>query len=251
MNEATPELQFQTAEPVEGAATGEVTCLACGTALAAYWDVNGRPACERCKNAVLEARRASHVVPLLKAAGLGVVAAAVGALLYYAVAEITGYEIGLISIVVGLLVGFAVRKGSGGRGGWRYQALAMFLCYAAICGTYLPRVLEAAKQSEPRNGPVAAAAQGSASTPAVPEPGASTPPPVAAAPASVGLGEFLQAVGMLVALTLALPFLAGFENLMGLLIIGIALFEAWKVNKAPPFSLSGPFTVSTNQTRHG
>ena len=51
-------------------------------------------------------------------------------------AKATGYEIGLVAIVVGLLVGGAVRKGSGARGGWFYQLMAVALTYAAISGSY-------------------------------------------------------------------------------------------------------------------
>ena len=48
---------------------------------------------------------------------------------------------------------------------------------------------------------------------------------------------------MLFVFSLALPFLAGLDNLMGIVIIGIGLYEAWKVNRAAPFSISGPFMV--------
>src|SRR2546422_2854982 len=55
-----------------------------------------------------------------------------GAGLYFGIEAATGYELGLVAVVVGLMVGGAVRKGSNGRGGWRYQALAMFLTYCAV-----------------------------------------------------------------------------------------------------------------------
>jgi hypothetical protein len=38
----------------------------------------------------------------------------------------------LVALVVGFLVGFAVKKGSNGRGGPPYQWLAVFLTYTAI-----------------------------------------------------------------------------------------------------------------------
>jgi hypothetical protein len=38
---------------------------------------------------------------------------------------------------------------------------------------------------------------------------------------------------------LALP-----ENLIGLMIIGFALFEAWKMNKRTPVEFSGPFALT-------
>src|SRR2546422_5507986 len=58
-----------------------------------------------------------------------------GAGLYFGIEATTGYELGLVAVVVGLMVGGAVRKGSNGRGGWRYQALAMFLTYCAVVAT--------------------------------------------------------------------------------------------------------------------
>lgn len=53
----------------------------------------------------------------------------------------------------------------------------------------------------------------------------------------------LAAVGLLIVFTLALPFLAGLDNIMGLVLIAIGLYEAWKVNKAAPFKVSGPYLV--------
>jgi hypothetical protein len=67
--------------------------------------------------------------------GLGFGAAVLGAGIYFGIAALTGYEFGLVAIVVGVLVGSAVRKGSNGRGGWRYQLLAKFLTYTAVVVT--------------------------------------------------------------------------------------------------------------------
>jgi hypothetical protein len=44
-------------------------------------------------------------------------------------------------------------------------------------------------------------------------------------------------------LFLILPFLGGTQNLIGVLIIGIGLYEAWKVNRAGKFEVAGPFAV--------
>ena len=52
----------------------------------------------------------------------------------------TGYEIGLIAIQVGFLVGGAVRAGSEGRGGRGYQVLAVLLIYISICANYMPDI---------------------------------------------------------------------------------------------------------------
>jgi hypothetical protein len=48
---------------------------------------------------------------------------------------------------------------------------------------------------------------------------------------------------MLFGLFLIVPVLGGTQNLIGLLIIGIGLYEAWKVNRAGKFEVSGPFAV--------
>jgi hypothetical protein len=42
-------------------------------------------------------------------------------------------------------------------------------------------------------------------------------------------------------LMLAVPFLGGIENLLGLVIIGIGVYEAWKINKRVPLAIAGPF----------
>jgi hypothetical protein len=39
---------------------------------------------------------------------------------------------------------------------------------------------------------------------------------------------------------LAAPFLAGFRNILGLFIIGLGLYEAWRLNRRPQLVLSGP-----------
>lgn len=236
-------LQFDTAEPKQGS-VAEARCSACGDQLASYFEVNQAIACRRCKDKAVAAAGGSHLPTLLKASGLGLVAAAAGSALYYGVAVLTGYEVGLISILVGLLVGFAVRKGSRARGGWRYQALAMFLTYLAIASTYVPRVF-AAMEKEKAQVAVSPAGGAPAAPQAVGDPHATTTAnaPTTTAPAEPTFGDFLVAVGTLLAFTLALPFLSGFDNLMGLVIIGIGLYEAWKVNRAPALSVTGPYTV--------
>src|SRR5258708_27620060 len=90
------------------------------------------PATARC----LRAAAGAGAFPRAALAGLG--AAAVGAGIYIAVRYATGYQVGLISILVGFLVGRAVHWGSRGRGGWPYQALAMVLTYLAIVSIYVP-----------------------------------------------------------------------------------------------------------------
>jgi hypothetical protein len=56
--------------------------------------------------------------------------------------------------------------------------------------------------------------------------------------AADGLGLLLLFV-----YSLATPFLAGFRNILGLFIIGLGLYEAWRLNRRPQLVLSGPHTL--------
>jgi hypothetical protein len=48
---------------------------------------------------------------------------------------------------------------------------------------------------------------------------------------------------------LALPFLMLPQNLLGLVIIGIGVYEAWKITRRRPLKISGPFRIAAAGTR--
>jgi hypothetical protein len=129
----------------------------------------------------------------------GVGAALLGTIAWYAIVKITNHEFGLLAIAVGLLVGTAVKKGARGLGGWRYQTTAMVLTYVSITGSYVPLVIKGFVES----------------------------------------GAEKLPLGLVLGLAFAAPFLGGTRNIMGILIIGIGLYQAWKINRRVP--LSGPF----------
>ena len=58
---------------------------------------------------------------MVAAGALGLGAGIVGAAIYYAVIAITHLEIGIVAILIGYMVGRAVRKGARGHGGLRFQ----------------------------------------------------------------------------------------------------------------------------------
>ncbi len=186
-----------------------------------YYEINGRTACEECRFRVESERsEGSSLGRAFRALLGGGVGGIVGAGIYYAVLALTGYEIGLVAIVVGLLVGFGVRWGSGGRGGRKYQALAVAITYVAIVSTHVPFIVEEArKQMESEASP--------AVEPAV----------------EMTAGAAFSALLMLVLLLLATPFLAGIQNAIGILIIGFALYEAWRVNAHTPLHIEGPLQI--------
>jgi len=135
-------LQLDHAEFAEGQPQ---RCAVCSQALAgSYYEVAGRVCCAACHQRLVGAfERRPGPAGFLRAAGAGLAAAVAGAGIYFGVSALTGYHFGLISILVGFLVGKAVHWGCGGHGGWSYQALAVALTYLAIVGTYVPAVYAA------------------------------------------------------------------------------------------------------------
>jgi hypothetical protein len=207
-------LQFDKAEFAEPAASR--LCFACKGAITdSYFEVAGQVVCPACR-----ARAAAAEAPgggatrFFTALALGLGAAAIGTGVYYAVRAITGYEFGLIAILVGLGVGAAVKRGAQARGGWVYQGMAIFLTYLSIVCNYIPDIVTAVN--------TAATADGGS-------------PPSGIAMVIV--------VPLIIGFAFIAPFLEGMKNFMGLLIIGFALYEAWKINKRVKLVINGPFKV--------
>jgi hypothetical protein len=239
-----PDLQFDKAEYETPAAS---ECAECHRGLVGhYYDVNGQTVCEGCRYAIeSRASAGSPAGRLFRATGAGFVAALAGSALYYAILAISGYEFGLIAIVVGFAVGAAVRWGSNGHGGWAYQSLAMALAYVAIVSAYVPPLIEAVASRTP-DAVIDQQAADAGARPATPtaESGATAQPVVQTESTDEAIGSPVVAILMLVGIILALPFLAGFENIIGLVIIGIGLYEAWKLNRRQVLTITGPHTMT-------
>lgn len=221
MNDESKPLQFETAEMP---ATGAV-CSACKQAIASsYFTVGGQVACERCKAEIeLALQRSPGAGGVLRAVLLGSLAGLAGAAVWYGVRAATDYELGIIAIAIGWGVGTAVRHASGGRGGRGYQVLAVALTYFWIAANYVPDLVanfgtQAADSAEA-------------------EPVAETPLAVKIALAAV--------------LALALPFMQGFENVIGILIIGFGLYQAWQMTGRVVVAVEGPFSVGQGAAAGG
>jgi hypothetical protein len=109
---STP-LRFDEPAPVEGAQAP--ACTQCGTSIrTSYYELGGHVFCPACKGRFeTELSRGSGAGRFARAAAFGLGAAAVGAGIYYAILALTGYEVGLVAILVGWLVGQAVHRGAG------------------------------------------------------------------------------------------------------------------------------------------
>jgi hypothetical protein len=232
------QVQFDRAE--YDSAPGTTECAECQQPLAGYYyDVNGQTVCERCRHTIESAfTSGSGAGRLLRATAAGFVAAMLGAALYYAIAALSGYEFGLIAIVVGYGVGAAVRWGANGRGGWLYQTLAIVLTYLAIVSTYIPPIIAELSR----------VAEAQSATPGAQQ--SSAPTAAAATPAGTqeeADNEPLPApffAALVVVIAVAAPFLGGFENILGIIIIGIGLYEAWKLNRQIELTITGPHALA-------
>ena len=229
-------LQFDQAE-VKDLGGGGVTCGFCKKPIPSeYHQVNQMTACGNCRQMV-EASIAQRpgMTGFLKALVAGSGAAAAGALVWFLIARFAHMELGIIAIAVGFVVGCAVRWGTGGRGGWLYQLLAIMLTYLAIVTSYMPVIAEGLVQSfQEKRSPVTQAAQGDVATPAANHDNT---------PQTVGQISPLLWVLVFVIACVA-PFLAGASNFMGWIIIGIALYQAWKINKRAVVLVTGPYAVT-------
>ena len=216
------------------------TCGACARTLTTeYYEANGVIACAECCDKLRAVGTAgTSVTRGIRAFAAGAAAALAGSIVYYAILAISGYEFGLIAIAVGMAVGKAVHWGAHGRGGWRYQAMAIALTYLAIVSSYVPLII-----SEMRKQPAAVEASakpGEAATPAAQNQATGDVTPTAAGA--------LMAIAMLIGFVLALPFLAGVENILGIIIIAIGLYEAWKFNRKVPVAITGPHAIAPVQS---
>ena len=174
----------------------------------------------------------------MRAVALGTVAAVAAAVTYYALTSLAGRDIAAVLVLAGFVIGKAVRLGSGGRGGRRYQWLAAGLAYAMIASTYVPLVTSGFGTRAPKE---AAAAPVVGEVPSAGAARAASPSPTigaAALPASRPTPAHLVA---LLVLASAAPVLAGFGNLASIAVTMLAVFIAWRMNRALPAAIAGPF----------
>jgi len=254
--EPSPELQFDRVETTRSPsqATG-VTCAVCGRSVGdEYFTANGKPICASCREAVTTAAATPRSVgPLLLAALFGFGASVAGAAIYYAVIAITNLEIGIVAILIGYMVGWAVRKGAGGRGGRRFQIVAVVLTYWAVGLAYAPLAYKEVVKNK-----VSSSAQSDAAATDKPTIGerlgdttqaATADSTTGSATAELGGRAGLVALGSLFVLIFTLPVMSIVGSmpfgLLSALIIFIGLRQAWHMTGAPRLEISGPYKVGT------
>lgn len=236
------DLQFDHAEMTGAPAPSGLICTGCQQAISdIYYQVNGRVACASCRERLLAAwQDRAGALRTVKAIGAGLLASALGAAIYYGVAALTEHEYAIVALVVGLLVGGAVRWGSEGRGGWYYQLMAIVMTYVAIAASYSVFAVQAIIDHEHQKTHHSSIYQKSTEKTADESP-ADEGETDSKEHEPVKLSELLTSTIALLGILLALPVLSGFESPIGLVIVGFALYEAWKINKSPRLAVSGPY----------
>jgi hypothetical protein len=234
--------QFGTAE--YESKPGTETCKSCKQPLgSSYYRINGMPACERCTNQLqTQLPKDSHSA-FVRGLIFGIGGAVLGLIVYAAFDILTGWMIGYVALAVGYIVGKAMKLGSGGIGGRRYQFAAVALTYAAVSLAAIPITMWYGIKEQKTKPP----AQAEQSAPEASEqPAASAGDSSARSGANpserpLNLGAFL---GMLTLVGLASPFLAlqdPIHGLIGLVILSVGIRIAWQLTAGPKLDILGPF----------
>jgi hypothetical protein len=225
----------------EGQSTPAVVCAGCQTRLETdYYEINGRPFCGSCRGQIETlAETPRGLLPFAIAAVFGLGAALAGAAIYYAVVAVTHFEIGLVAILIGYMVGYAVRKGAGGRGGLRFQILAAVLTYAAVGVAYTVLAVRAdidrnrVTQAKPAQALPDSPTQELADRSGTSNSGRPLVLALAYTVVFVAVVPVLVIVG-------SMP-----SGLINALIIFFGIRQAMRMTAAPVLRISGPFRIGT------
>jgi hypothetical protein len=277
---ADGDLQFDRVAP----SVPSVTCAKCSRTITTYYyTVDDASYCSTCKRTI-DAEWANRKTGLWRAAGYGFGAALAGAAIYYGVIAITNLEIGIVALLIGYMVGHAVRSGAG-RGGRRFQVLAAALVYLSVGMAYSPLALKPilngkaassllmkaqgvskAPRKAPQPAPVAVTSTDQKADSTGSSASAPVSPTVVKRPATSARRRITTRLVVVASLSLAmfvavLPIVAIIGSLpaglISALIIGIGMRRAWRMTAdtgdagpgvmviAGPFRVGKPATVAT------
>ena len=243
-SKATP--QFATAEYASPG--GSETCKSCNRPISgSYYRVNGALACANCVTQLQNQLPNDSHSAFVRGMIFGVGGAILGLILYSTFCIVTGLEIGYLSLAVGYIVGKAIRMGSGGVGGRRYQIAALVLTYFAVSVSAVPiGIYESIKDAKAKPHPVSSSTSGAGGSSNVDAGTRNAAGPEAKAVANdekpgIGIGKLL---GTLLLFGLASPFLElqnPINGALGIVILLVGIRIAWRLTAAPQIDIIGPF----------
>lgn len=194
----------------------------------------------------------------------GMVAACLGVVLHHVIYRVTGYEVGLVAIVIGWFVGTVVCKASKGSGGLTFQLIAVILTYAAIAGTHVPSIIRnyettrysllykslTSNQKQRINQMIERKSSDSDQRLPLKELNESAWLSVLTSSQAKSFFDidesqvdqfkrtiFIYLVGWIA------PFMGGKVKVLGWLIIAIGLWQAWRLNEFVPVRVRGPYKI--------
>ncbi|HEY2858508.1 MAG TPA: hypothetical protein VGJ21_08835 [Terracidiphilus sp.] len=225
--------QFATAEYAH--IPGTERCRICGNLVSGeYYRVNNQMACSTCAQRVKDGQPIDSHSAFARAVLFGLGGALLGMILYATITISLDFSIGYFAVGVGWLVGAAMKKGSGGISGRRYQVAAVLLTYLAISSAAVPMLIHAInKDLEKRNQQLSAEV-----TPANPDGTA------AAHPHQLSM-NWAKVMPLLAKYAIASPFLdlqEGINGVIGLVILFVGMRIAWFLTKAKPLEVDGPYS---------
>lgn len=243
--------QFGTAE-YKSTAGGEV-CKACNqTIRGEYYRVNTVLACAACVEKVKQQMPKDTHAAFVRGILFGVGGAIAGLIVYSLFGIVTGIVIGYVSLAVGWLVGKAIKAGSKGIGGRRYQVVAIALTYAAVSLSAIPMgIAQIVKQgkkevktsqmkTDPNSGAVVVdGGDASDNESEAAKPGSGEAPKLKVSAGAV--------IGGLLFAGLASPFLDLADEpggIIGLVILFVGMNIAWKLTAGQKIDIIGPFKAS-------
>ena len=220
-------LQFRRVQPIVSLEPSESrACAACKQLIPGeHYQVNNHVICPQCTAKIQASRQAQRPVPWVRLVIFGA-GAALGGSILYAIPLAMGFQIGIVALVVGWMVGKAIRHASYGTGGRAQQVLAVVLTYLAISASIVPAlVFIGVKQG--------AAARAAQKKPPVVEPAKPVPSP----------RTMTAGIALLVLIS---PFLqlksSPVGGLISLFILFIGLQRAWVLTARHEIMVTGPYS---------
>ena len=235
------DLQFQHAEPIaaDSPESSGQACVVCKQPVGdTYYHAQGHVVCPLCAQRIQSGQQAPPALSLLRAALYGGGAALGGCIVYALVAIVLNAEIGLIAILVGWMVGKAIRHASDGMGGRPQQILAVTLTYFAISTSYIPVMIYQVSRH-----PSTAAQQAQAQR----KGGEVTSDGEQTSRGRMSVGSLFFAMLTLAAIAPFLTLTASVSGLISLFILFIGLQRAWRLTGRAEILLMGPYTVEAPQ----
>jgi hypothetical protein len=259
MTETGSALRFDRADYEKAPGAGPHCGVCKGPLAPEYWRWQGLIFCAACRPKVGDKIAESQSGGAYAKAALQGAGVAIACGIGYAVfVEVIKTQLALVTIGIAYVVARVVRKASGGMGGRRFQVLAVALTYFASTMGYAPGILRGVREMQVKRDDAAVHATGSDDSPAYESAQAANASEAHGAAASAsdapahahaatprgGVRSMIFGLAFFLGLVLAAPFLEVTSAPIGVIIVLIGLWQAWKLTRGVPIAIEGPYRVA-------